>query len=141
MRSPDFPDEGTGFGENRPFASSLWCGCRRNLGSSQHPARSTQYLHLSVALLAVLLAPAAFADSTIRFLNPNGLFVPSTFSQVAIAKGDTVVYISGQTARDDKSDIIGAGDVQKQAEQVFAKLRTAVEAAGGSMGDIAKITT
>jgi enamine deaminase RidA (YjgF/YER057c/UK114 family) len=99
---------------------------------------------LSTASMALLLAvhmlPAAAHDG-IRFLNPEGLFKPSTFSQVAIAKGGTVVYISGQTARDDKSNVIGAGDVQKQAEQVFANLRTAVEAAGGSMSDIAKITS
>ena len=113
----------------------------RSSGSSQHPARSTQNRHLLVVLLATLLAPAAFADSTVRFLNPDGLFKPATFSQIAITKGDTVVFISGQTARDEKSVIVGAGDVKRQAEKVFENLRVAVEAAGGSMGDIARITT
>jgi len=91
-------------------------------------------------LLVFLILPAA-ADSDIRFANPDGLFKPGTFSQIAIARGDTVVYISGQTARDEKSNIVGGGDVKKQAERVFENLRVAVEAAGGSMGDIARITT
>jgi enamine deaminase RidA (YjgF/YER057c/UK114 family) len=99
--------------------------------------------HLSKIIgLSVLLAPAtSIANSDIQFLNPEGIFKPSTFSQIAITSGDTVVYISGQTARDEKSNIVAVGDVKKQAEKVFENLRVAVEAAGGTMGDIAKITT
>ena len=99
--------------------------------------------HLSsiIGLLGALSAGAASASSDIQFVNPHGLFKPSTFSQIAITKGDTVVYISGQTARDEKSNIVGTGDVKKQAQKVFENLRVAVEAAGGSMGDIAKINT
>jgi enamine deaminase RidA (YjgF/YER057c/UK114 family) len=105
---------------------------------SQHPALSTQHA-LLIACLALPASGSASAD--IRFLNPEGLFKPSTFSQVAIAEGDRVVYISGQTARDASSNVVGVGDVKRQAEQVFGNLRIAVEAAGGSMADIAKITT
>lgn len=79
--------------------------------------------------------------SEVKFLNPDGIFKPSTFSQIAITRGDRVAYISGQTARDPTSAVVGVGDVKKQAEQVFHNLRVAVEAAGGSMADIAKITT
>jgi len=111
-----------------------------------HLPRNARRRHLlSLAIVtgvAVLSLPnPAAADTTIRFLNPDGLFKPSTFSQVAITEGDKVVYISGQTARDEKSNVVGVGDVRKQAEKVFDNLRIAVEAAGGSMGDIAKITT
>jgi len=95
----------------------------------------------TAAMFMSLIALNATADADLRFMNPEGLFKPSTFSQVAITSGDTVVYISGQTARDDKANIVGTGDVKKQAEKVFENLRTAVEAAGGTMGDIAKITT
>jgi enamine deaminase RidA (YjgF/YER057c/UK114 family) len=98
---------------------------------SQYPALGTQHLPLLVALVALLVAPAAFAQSDIRFLNPDGLFKPGTFSQIAITSGDTVVYISGQTARDESSNVVGAGDVRKQAEKVFENLQVAVEAAGG----------
>jgi enamine deaminase RidA (YjgF/YER057c/UK114 family) len=60
---------------------------------------------------------------------------------VVVTEGETIVYISGQTARNDKADIVGVGDVHKQAEKVFDNLRVAVEAAGGSMKDVVKITT
>ncbi len=94
-------------------------------------------------LVYLALCPvfAATAEANVKFMNPEGLFKPSTFSQIAIARGDTVVYISGQTARDPTSQIVAVGDVKKQAEKVFDNLRVAVEAAGGSMEDIARITT
>ena len=95
----------------------------------------------ATGFLGMLVFGVASANSDIQFLNPDGIFKPSTFSQIAITGGDTVVYISGQTARDVKSNIVAIGDVKKQAEKVFENLRVAVEAAGGTMGDIAKITT
>lgn len=94
-----------------------------------------------IAMLGMLSAFPAAADAGIRFLNPEGLFKPSTFSQIAVTKGDKVVFISGQTARDPTSKIVAVGDVKGQAEKVFANLRTAIESVGGSMGHIAKITT
>ena len=94
-----------------------------------------------LACLALCPAFAAAAEAEVKFMNPEGLFKPSTLSQIAITSGATVVYISGQTARDPTSQIVAVGDVKKQAEKVFDNLRVAVEAAGGSMADIAKITT
>lgn len=95
----------------------------------------------AIGLLVGLAAGVASANSGIQFTNPEGLFKPSTFSQIAITTGDKVVYISGQTARDPTSKIVAIGDVKGQAEKVFANLRTAIESVGGSMSDIAKITT
>ena len=96
---------------------------------------------LAVAAVLASTAIAARAESRLELQNPDGLFKPATFSQVAIAEGDRMVFISGQTARDETSAIVAVGDVRKQAEKVFDNLRKAIEAAGGSMGDIAKITT
>lgn len=98
----------------------------------------------SLAAVAVVLAAAtahAQAESRLELNNPDGIFKPATFSQVAIAQGDRIVFISGQTARDEKSNIVAVGDVRKQTERVFENLRVAIESAGGSMADIAKITT
>jgi len=112
------------------FETSLW---RKNVSIR---------LRLRIAaILAALTAFPAAADADLRFLNPEGLFKPSTFSQIAVTKGDKVVYISGQTARDPTSKIVAVGDVKGQAEKVFANLRMAIESVGGSMDDIAKITT
>ena len=97
----------------------------------------------SIAAVAVVLAAAASTAQaeSLELSNPDGIFKPSTFSQIAIAEGDRIVFISGQTARDETSKIVAVGDVRKQAEKVFENLRVAIEAAGGSMADIAKITT
>lgn len=111
-----------------------------NAGLLRHFAPGMNRL-LVMALVTFYIAPAAFADPGVRFFNPDGLFQPSTFSQVAIARGGTIVFISGQTARDEKSRVVGVGDVKKQAEKVLENLRVAIEAAGGSMHDVAKITT
>ncbi len=95
---------------------------------------------LRLTALFACTASGAIA-SEVKFLNPDGLFKPSTFSQIAITRGGRIVHISGQTARNADAGIVAVGDVRKQADKVFENLRVAVEAAGGSMADIAKITT
>lgn len=57
----------------------------------------------------------------------------------AIRVGD-VLYVSGMTARGpDGETIIGAGEYE-QTKTIFTKIRHMVEAAGGTMNDIAKMT-
>ncbi len=51
-----------------------------------------------------------------------------------------LVMVSGMTARGDDGDtIVGAGEYD-QAKVVFTKIRDLVEAAGGSMDDVVKMT-
>jgi enamine deaminase RidA (YjgF/YER057c/UK114 family) len=102
---------------------------------------NARYLSVCVASLIAMSTFPAASDDGVRFLNPEGLFKPSTFSQVAIAEGDVMVFISGQTARDETSKIVAIGDVQRQTDKALENLRIAIEAIGGSIGDIAKITT
>lgn len=93
-------------------------------------------------IASVLVCHMPFsAAADLRFMNPDGLFKPSTFTQVVVAEGGTTVYLSGQTARDEKGNFVAVGDVRKQAAKVFDNLRVAVEAAGASMKDVVKITT
>lgn len=102
----------------------------------------TSWCFSGIAVLLIgISASSAASDGDVRFLNPDGLFKPATFSQIAITKGDEIVFISGQTARDKTSKIVAVGDVRKQTEKAIENLRTAVESIGGSMADIAKITT
>lgn len=67
-----------------------------------------------------------------------GLAAGPGFSQVVRA-GDLVV-VSGQVARNETGDLVGSGDAAAQARQVFANIRTAVEAAGGHLDDVVKLT-
>ena len=73
-----------------------------------------------------------------EYLNPNSLFLslPHGFSQVVIASGRKMVFISGQTAWDTQQNIVGGDSVLEQARQAFRNLETAMEAAGGTLKDI-----
>jgi 2-iminobutanoate/2-iminopropanoate deaminase len=50
-----------------------------------------------------------------------------------------VAYISGMVARGNDGKVV-AGDEYEQAKLIFAKIRNLVEAAGGRMADVVKIT-
>jgi 2-iminobutanoate/2-iminopropanoate deaminase len=73
-----------------------------------------------------------------EYLNPNSLFssLPHGFSQVVIASGRKMVFISGQTAWDARKNIVGGDSVLDQARQAFRNLETAIEAAGGKLKDV-----
>jgi enamine deaminase RidA (YjgF/YER057c/UK114 family) len=73
-----------------------------------------------------------------EYLNPNNLFssLPHGFSQVVIASGRKMVFISGQTAWDARKNIVGGDNVLEQARQAFSNLETAMEVAGGTLKDI-----
>ena len=73
-----------------------------------------------------------------EYVNPNSLFqsLPHGSSQVVIASGNKMVFISGQTAWDVRKNIVGGDSVLEQARQAFRNLETAMEAAGGTLEDI-----
>ena len=73
-----------------------------------------------------------------EYLNPNSLFssLPHGFSQVVIASGRKMVFVSGQTAWDIQKNIVGGDSVLEQARQAFRNLETAMGAAGGTLKDI-----
>ena len=71
-------------------------------------------------------------------INPDSLFssLPHGFSQVVIATGRKMVFVSGQTAWDKQKNIVGGDSVLEQARQAFRNLEKAMEAAGGALKDI-----
>ena len=73
-----------------------------------------------------------------EYVNPNSLFqsLPHGFSQVVIASGNKMVFVSGQTAWDVRKNIVGGDSVLEQARQAFRNLKTAMEAAGGTLKDV-----
>jgi len=56
---------------------------------------------------------------------------PGTWSNCLVVGG--IAYLAGMTAR-------GEGDEYAQAKAIFTKIRHLVEAAGGDMADIVKVT-
>jgi enamine deaminase RidA (YjgF/YER057c/UK114 family) len=73
------------------------------------------------------------------YLEPAGLAAPPEPYAHAVRCGDTL-YVAGQVAFDEENRIVGQGDPAAQAEQVWANIARAVEAAGGTVADVVKIT-
>jgi enamine deaminase RidA (YjgF/YER057c/UK114 family) len=56
-------------------------------------------------------------------------------------EGGRLLYVSGQVAWDTSGNIVGKGDVGAQARQTFRNLRQVLQAAGGDLGSLMKMTT
>ena len=70
-----------------------------------------------------------------QVINVPDLPEPGQFSHVV--KKDKFVFISGQTAHPEAD--AGQLDSMAQGKRIFNYLKTAIEAAGGTMGDIVKM--
>jgi enamine deaminase RidA (YjgF/YER057c/UK114 family) len=73
-------------------------------------------------------------------INPPHLARPRGFSHGILTTGGRMLFLAGQTASDAQGRIVAPGDVVAQYEQVLRNLKAVVEAAGGAMQDIVKIT-
>ena len=67
------------------------------------------------------------------------MYRPKSYAHALLA-GDTI-YIAGQVARDAEGKLVGPGDAERQAKQVFDNLERVLEAAGSSFADLVKLTT
>src|SRR5262247_2398888 len=56
-------------------------------------------------------------------------------------EGGRLLYISGQVAWDASGAIVGKGDARAQARQVLQNMRAVLQAAGGDLSNLMKITT
>jgi len=74
-----------------------------------------------------------------RFVNPPGLKPLGMYSNTACGRG-TMVFIAGQVAVDAEGNIVGRGDIEAQAVQVFENLKLALGAAGATFEDVLKLT-
>ena len=62
------------------------------------------------------------------------------FSQaVAVPAKGVMVFISGMTARRADGKIAGIGDIEEQTRQVCENIRSAIEAAGGTLDDVCRV--
>ena len=74
-----------------------------------------------------------------EIFSPPTLMKPVGYSHVAKITSGTLVYIAGQVSADVSGELIGEGNFEAQAEQVFKNLKAAIEAAGGTMADLVKM--
>lgn len=74
------------------------------------------------------------------FISPEGLMKSPAFNH-AVIKDGRPVYIAGQLPIAPDGACVGVGDIDAQCAQVWSQIRAVVEAAGGTMADLVKITT
>ncbi|QXE34199.1 RidA family protein [Streptomyces sp. GMY02] len=72
-------------------------------------------------------------------VNPAQLSPATGFSHAVVATGGRLVLLAGQTALDGEGRIVGE-TLPAQFETALGNLLTAVAAAGGAPGDLARVT-
>lgn len=77
---------------------------------------------------------------TLEYINPPDLPTPQTYTQVVVATGTKLIFVSGQEPEDVHGKLVGRGDFAVQARQVFANLGRALAAAGALPKHVARIT-
>jgi 2-iminobutanoate/2-iminopropanoate deaminase len=70
-----------------------------------------------------------------RLRAPSGHFSQAT----TVESRGRLVFISGMTARRADGSIAGIGDIEAQTRQVCENLKSAIEAAGGTLDDICRV--
>lgn len=73
--------------------------------------------------------------------NPDDLWAPfGAFSQMVIGGAGRPVHLKGQVALDRAGNIVGAGDMRAQVQQVLENIRTLLASVNGRMGDVVSLT-
>ena len=71
-------------------------------------------------------------------IQPEGVWDPRPrFAQVV--RIGNQVYVAGQTAVDERGNVVGKGDIDAQARQVFRNLQKCLEAAGANYDQVVKL--
>jgi enamine deaminase RidA (YjgF/YER057c/UK114 family) len=73
-------------------------------------------------------------------INPADLHRPPTYTQVTVGRGNRIIFVSGQVGVDAEGAVVSP-DLEAQARQAYANVRTALAAAGAGVADVAKLTT
>lgn len=76
---------------------------------------------------------------------PKQCFTPEGLPRVIgpyswATRHGNLIFLAGSGAIGPDGKLIGEGDIRRQTEATLENLKTAVEAAGGSLGDIVKTT-
>ena len=90
-----------------------------------------------------MAAKPASKTAMIRFINPETLVKPPSYTQVVEVSGPgRTVYIAGQLGTDRDGNVVGApGDFRAQAVQVFDNLKAALAAVGAGFADVVKLNS
>jgi enamine deaminase RidA (YjgF/YER057c/UK114 family) len=80
--------------------------------------------------------------SRIKLSNPEALAKPAgAYSHVARVSAGDLLFIAGQVAVDGSGKIVGDGDFEAQAVQVFENIRAALQSEGAEFRNVVQFTT
>ena len=78
----------------------------------------------------------------IKIFNADGLAKPAgTYTHIAHAKTQDVVFIAGQVPMDASGNTVGKGDFEAQCAQVYANIYTALRAVGADWNNVVQFTS
>jgi enamine deaminase RidA (YjgF/YER057c/UK114 family) len=78
----------------------------------------------------------------IKIFNPDGLAKPAgTYTHIAHAKTQNVVFIAGQVPMNAAGATVGKGDFEAQCAQVYANIHTALRAVGADWQNVVQFTS
>jgi reactive intermediate/imine deaminase len=97
---------------------------------------------MRVLLPALFMLVPVLAFAQVKRTNPPALSAPTGYTHIVEVTGpNKTIYISGQIAFDKDGKLVGSGDMQAQAEQVFKNLEAALTAAGAKFSDVVKMNS
>jgi enamine deaminase RidA (YjgF/YER057c/UK114 family) len=76
---------------------------------------------------------------SVEHLNPEGLLKNTAYSPAVVTTGDVkTVYVGGQNAVDASGEVVGKGEIETQAEQIFKNLEAALAGGGAKLDHVIK---
>jgi reactive intermediate/imine deaminase len=69
----------------------------------------------------------------------QGVHKTTGYSHAAKAGG--LIFLAGQVAQDVEGNVVGRGDIEAQAVQIFENLKAVLASAGATLDDVVKMTT
>jgi 2-iminobutanoate/2-iminopropanoate deaminase len=80
--------------------------------------------------------------ATIEKYGAPGVYDPPGYSQaIKVTGGGTILFTAGQVPYDADGGVKHRGDFKAQARAVFGAVKALVEAGGGTLANVVKITT
>ncbi len=75
-------------------------------------------------------------------IQPQSLSDPRPrYSQGIVTQPGKMLFIAGQTASDKNGNVVGKGDIEAQAKQVFENIQAVLKEVGGSLDNLVMTTT
>ncbi|MCC7193592.1 MAG: RidA family protein [Phycisphaeraceae bacterium] len=76
-----------------------------------------------------------------QIIQPRSVHSTAGVGYSHVARTGNTLYIAGQVALDKNGVLVGKGDIEAQARQVYTNLLAILEEFGGGLQNIAKLTT